>query len=121
MNNRLFVTAALIVLTIISGYGDSQGFLFASRIWDQNRVNWDAMLKSGLGYAFGVGVFWLSIRFFNALGINSPELQTIGWFAVTIIGVALFSGDFLKWGALDKALGLIALVSVGLLMFRRGG
>jgi hypothetical protein len=38
-----------------------------------------------------------------------------------MIGVALFSGEFLKLGIKDKFLGLIAVIAIGLLLYRRGG
>ncbi len=121
MNPRWLSIVFAVGLTIISGVGDAQGFLHASKIWQDQQVNWGELGRSALGYAFGIAVYWFSIRFFNDLGITSPEIQTIGWFVVTITGVALFSGEFLKWNLMDQILGFVAIIAVGLLMVRRGG
>ncbi len=121
MNSRFLTLFLLISLTIVSGIGDSQGFVHAAKVWDGSRLNWAEAGKSALGYTFGVVIYWASIRFFNLLGMNAPEIQTIAWFVVTIAGVALFNGEFLKWDTVDRALGLAAVLAVGILMFRRGG
>lgn len=121
MENRYIAGLLLIVLTTLSGVGDSQGFLYAAKIWQDGRLNGSALLRSALGFLSGVALYWLSIRFFNIFGITSPGIQTVGWFAVTIAGVALFSGEFLRWGRLDQLLGLAAILAVGMLMFRQGG
>jgi hypothetical protein len=121
MDNRIVAWLGLVVLTILSGVGDSQGFLYASRVWQDGRLNGSAALRSALGFTAGVICYWGAIRFFDLLGITSPGVQTVAWFVVTLAGVALVSGEFLRWSRVDQAVGLVAILAVGLLMLRNGG
>ena len=121
MVNKVFLAGLAIIFTILSGFGDAQGFIHAARVWTTKEIVWPEMLKSGLGYGFGVIVYWFSLRFWGMLGINSPEIQTIGWFVVTIVGVALINGEISKWTIIDQIAALIAITCVGYIMIRRGG
>jgi hypothetical protein len=121
MSNKIIHIFLVVVFTFLSGFGDAQGFLHASKIWDEDKLVLRELGKSAAGYAIGILFFWIAIRFLNALGINSSPLQTIGWFTVTIVGVAILSGDFIRWQMLDKVLGIIAITCVAILLYRTGG
>lgn len=113
--------AIIIVLTILSGIADAQGFLHAARIWQNGNLVWDELGRSILGFVMGIVLYWIVLRNMNAVGITSPEIQTVTWFGVTIIGVALVSGSFLKWTVLDQAIDVFVLFGIGWLMFRTSG
>jgi len=66
-------------------------------------------------------MYWICIRFLQDFRIFSPEIQTLAWFTATIIGVALFSGKFLHWHAIDQIVGIAVLCGVAFLLFRTGG
>lgn len=121
MDNRIVAWLGLVIMTILSGVGDSQGFLYASRMWQNGRLNGDATWRSALGFAAGIIFYWGAIRFFDLLGINSPEVQTVAWFVVTLAGVAMISGEFFHWSRIDQVVGVVAILAVGLLMLRNGG
>lgn len=111
----------IIIFTLLSGWGDSQGFLHASNIWSEGKLIWLEVLKSALGFGLGIGMYWISIRFLQEFKIISPEIQTIGWFTVTIIGVALFSGKFLHWHLIDQIVGVAILFGIVWLLVRTTG
>jgi hypothetical protein len=110
----------MIVFTILSGLGDAQGFIHASKIWDNGKLILKEVGKSSLGYAIGIILFWIALRFLNELGVTSSGMQTIIWFAATIIGVALIGGDFYRWSTIDKGLSIVVVALMGLLMYRTG-
>ncbi len=110
----------IIVLTIISGFGDAQGFIHAANIWQNGRLAWDALAKSALGFAFGITMYYLALRSMKEVGILAPEVQTLVWFSVTIIGVALASGSFGKWQLSEQAAAVVVLLGIGWLMLRTG-
>lgn len=110
----------VVALTVISGFGDAQGFIHAANIWQNGRVAWDALAKSALGFAFGISMYWLALRWMKEIGIVSPEVQTVAWFAVTIIGVALASGNFVKWQVSEQVVAVVVLLGIGWLMLRTG-
>jgi hypothetical protein len=111
----------IVLLTLISGYADSQGFLHAARVWADGKWVWPAVARSAAGYAFGVLAYWMAIRYLQEFGVVSPEIQTLGWFVVTIVGVALFSGDFLRWQMSERLVSLGVLFGLIWLVFRTGG
>ncbi|MBN1285579.1 MAG: hypothetical protein JXB47_09285 [Anaerolineae bacterium] len=119
--NKIGAALLVIALTVVSGYGDAQGFLHAARVWAGGQFIWREAAASGLGFAFGIITYWFAIRFMHDLGITAPEVQTLGWFAVTMIGVALFSGEFFKWEMTDRMIGAAVLTGIVWLMFRTGG
>jgi hypothetical protein len=101
--------------------GDAYGFNHAALVWQNGRLDWSELGRSALGFAFGIGLYWLVLRFMTAAGIVAPEIQTIAWFGVTLIGVGLLSGRFLGWARLDQFAALAVLAGIGWLLVRTGG
>ncbi len=116
--DKLVAGSLVLFFTVLSGVADGQGFLHASRVWAAGRPVPLEMLKSAAGYIVGAVCYWFAIRYLNRLAAISPEVQTLGWFAATIIGVALFSGGVFKWRPGDWLLGLAVMIGVGWLMVR---
>jgi len=118
--NKLVLTALVVFFTILSGIGDAQGFIHASKIWDNGKLVIREVGKSSLGYAVGIILFWIALKFLNDLGIVSSGLQSIIWFAATIIGVSIMGGDFFRWDTIDKLISIVAIICIGLLIYRTG-
>jgi hypothetical protein len=118
---RLPLLLVVVLLTLLSGLGDSQGFVHAARIWQNGQTDWQAWLKSAAGFAVGIAAFWLAVRYMTRFGLVAPEIQAVLWFAVAIIGVAAVSGQFFRWQLLDQAVALVILAGLGWLVFRTGG
>src|SRR5688572_25150496 len=108
----------LVGLTLVSGLLDSRGFLHASRAWDEGQLVVDELLRSAGGFAGGILCYWLLVRSAQELGIVSAEAQTVAWFATTLVGVALVSGEYAGWSRPDQALGLIAVALILTLVVR---
>jgi len=120
-SEKIVPLALIVVLTLVSGFGDAQGFIHAANIWQSGRLAWDELVKSALGFAFGITMYWLALRSMKEIGIVAPEIQTVIWFGVTIAGVALVSGSFLKWQVADQAVAVLVLVGIGWLLLRTSG
>lgn len=118
--HKIFAIMLVVGLTIISGFGDAQGFIHASGIWNSGKVVWSEVVRSALGFTLGISMYWICIRFIQDLNIISPEIQTIFWFSITIIGVATFNGEFSQWQRVDQFVGLIVLLGLAWLMIRVG-
>jgi hypothetical protein len=117
--SQIGYVGVILLLTVLSGYADSRGFLHAANIWVAGALDWGELGKSALGFAIGISLYWLALRFLPYAGIAaSPEMQTLGWFIVTITGVAISSGEFAKWPLLDQAVGVGILVGMGWLFFQ---
>jgi hypothetical protein len=52
------------------------------------------------------------VRFLNLFGVTSPELQTIGWFGVTIVGVALVNGGVTRWEPVDRLVAALCVAGI---------
>lgn len=116
--HKILVIAIIISLTIISGFGDAQGFIHAAHIWHGNKIIWPEVAKSALGFTAGTIVQWVSIRFIQDIKIFSPEIQTLLWFSVTMIGIALLSGDFSQWRHTDQVVAIVVLLGIAWLLLR---
>jgi hypothetical protein len=103
-------------LWVCSGMADSLGFVHASRMWRDDGLVWRECVRSALGFASGIALYWHSVRYATRLGIVSAEAQTIVWFAVTIVGEALVNGKFSEWPMLDRLVALVVASGLGWLM-----
>lgn len=111
----------IVVLTLLSGIGDAYGFTHASLMWQHGRLVWGELARSAAGFGAGIGLYWFVLKYMIAVGIVSPEIQTIAWFGVTLVGVALISGKFLSWALADQVVAVAVLAGIGWLLVRTGG
>lgn len=118
---RLLFILFVIVLIVLSGIGDGQGFIHASTAWSDGKIVWRESLLALLGFVGGAICYIFSTNFLKQSGIISVELQTLIWFAVTIIGVALLRGNVLRWQRSDQIVALIVLSGIVWLLVRVGG
>lgn len=118
--DKLSSIIAIIILTLLSGFGDAKGFFHAANVWYNGEIIWTELSKSALGFGIGIGAYWIVIKYLKEFGINSPEIQTIGWFVVTIIGVAVLSGKFSHWERIDQIVGIALVAGFSFLLLRTG-
>ena len=118
---RVKVVVLIVAVTLVSGVADARGFIHASKIWQDDRLVWSELGKSAIGFLAGIAAYWLSLRYMKALGVMTPEIQTLIWFGVTMIGVAVISGRVLRWPLLDQGVAVAVLVGLGWLIYRSPG
>ena len=106
------------VFTLLSGLGDAEGFIHAGRIWQDGRFVWVEALKCIAGFQFGMVMYWFALWKLGDYGVVAVEVQTLFWFAATIVGVALLSGRLLRWPVVDQVVAGGVLAGVGWLLFR---
>jgi len=122
IKSHVMETAVIvIVLTVLSGLSDSQGFLHAAKIWKDGRFIPYELILSAVGFSIGIVLYWIAIKYLNEIAAIPPELQALGWFGVTIISLAVFSGEYIKWTMLDQALAVSVMLGLGWLLYRTGG
>lgn len=110
----------IIGLTLVSGIGDSQGFIHAAKMWRSGALILSDLGKSALGFSVGIGSYWLAAKYLNEFGVLAPETQTLIWFGVTMVGVAFISGKFLQWQPIDQIIAVVVLLGIAWLLFRAG-
>lgn len=111
----------IITLTILSGLGDANGFTHAANMWNKGRVILPEFIRAAIGFTFGITTYMVSIRYFQRFGIVTPEMQTIGWIAVTTIGVAIIGGRFVHWQRFDQILAVAIIIGLCTLVLRTNG
>ena len=62
----------------------------------------------------GEGRTYLPREWLEEAGVVLPEIQTLIWFTVTIVGVTLLGGRFIHWPVLDQVVAINVLVSLAL-------
>jgi hypothetical protein len=107
-------------LTMLAGFADAQGFVHAAQIWQGRKVVVLEVVKSATGFGCGILFYWIVIRYLREYQIAAPEIQALAWFGVTMISVALLSGQYLQWRLLDQLVGLAVVIGIGWLVMRTG-
>jgi hypothetical protein len=110
----------VLVLIVLSGFADSLGFVYAAKIWQAEQLSWPDVWRSALGWVVGITLYVISLKYMARLGVTSAEIQTAVWFAMTIIGVVIFSGRFFTWPRLEQIVATLVLVGLGWLLVRTG-
>jgi Na+-transporting NADH:ubiquinone oxidoreductase subunit NqrB len=110
----------VLVLIVLSGFADSLGFVYAAKIWQAEQISWPDVGRSALGWVLGITMYVFSLKYMARLGVTSAEIQTAVWFAMTIIGVVIFSGRFFTWPRLEQSVATLVLVGLGWLLVRTG-
>ena len=110
----------IIALTVLSGISDAQGVLHAARVWQDGKLIWGELGRSALGFSLGISLYWIAVRYMQAIGINAPEIQTIIWFGVMLVGVALISGQFFGWPLREQIVAVAVLAGIVWLSIRTG-
>ena len=117
---QIKVIILIIGLTLLSGFADSQGFLHAAHIWEDRRVIWPEVAKSAIGFGGGIILYWIVLKYL-AVHVAAPEMQTIIWFGVTIVGVAIASGKFAQWQRMEQLVAVGVVLGISWLLVRTGG
>ncbi|NVK73814.1 hypothetical protein C0J08_22585 [Marinomonas sp. CT5] len=105
------------VLLMFSAWFDAKGFQYASKTWGlEGSMAWKQGALSLLFFMLGVSVYIYSVRFLVLAGVSSSIVQTLIWFAATIAGVAIISGEWLKWSSVQYIALLAVVIGLGTLM-----
>lgn len=110
-----------ILFTLLSGWCDSQGFIYASKSWHNDHFLLGQAIRSLVTFNLGIISYVIAVRFLDQSGIITPEIQFVGWFVVALVGVAFSSGAFFKWQALDQIVGVGVIVALGWLIVHMKG
>jgi hypothetical protein len=120
MMRHVLIGTACVGLTLVSGVGDTYGFVHATGAWRGGALVVSELARSAIGFAVGIATYWLVVRYLAELGVRSTTLQTLGWFAVTIVGVAVVSGDVARWSPINQVIAGAVVAGVGWLLVNAG-
>ena len=109
-----------LALVFLAGIADAQGFVSVASIWEAGHIRASSLAWTIVWFAAGVALYVLATRFLQESGSTSAEVQATIWFAVTVVGIAVASGQFMHWALLDQFIAVGVLGGVGVLMLRTG-
>ena len=115
---KVLYVILVITLTLFSGLADSRAFLYAAQTWPNDQLSLAMLAKALLFFAFGILLYVLSLKFLRYLGVHSATIQTSLWFLATLLGLAILSGEFLKWQRLDQAIAIVVAAGLTWLVVR---
>lgn len=118
---QLKLILLVLSLTLLSGLADGYGFLHAARIWQEGRIVWLEVNRALLGFGVGISLYILVLRYMQQLGIVLPEIQSVLWFTMAMVSVAVVNGQFIRWSWVDQAIAVATLAGIGWLIVRTGG
>jgi hypothetical protein len=107
-------------LTVSSGLCDAFGFVHASRVWKHGHFALHNAVVALSLFLLGALTYIFVIKYLDRLGVTSTEIQTLGWFATTVVGIAVIERSIFGWTLTDKAMLILAAFSVGWLVVRQG-
>lgn len=112
----LLTVLALIAMTAASAFFDAKGFVYASQAWRDGTLVPATALLSLVNFVGGVTLYVLSIGFSQRLGVQSAAVQSIFWFAMTVVGIALMDGTIAQWTTVQRTVGAIVTIGIGWLL-----
>jgi hypothetical protein len=110
------VVLALFVVTALSAYFDARGFVYAAQSWKNGSLIASTALLSLVNFVGGVTLYILSIGFQQRLGVQSAAVQSIFWFGMTVMGIALMDGTIAQWTMTQRAVGVVVSAGIGWLL-----
>lgn len=110
------IVIALFVATALSAYFDAKGFVYASQSWKNGSLIASTSLLSLVNFTAGVTIYIVSIGFQQRLGVQSAAVQSIFWFAMTVIGIALLDGTISQWTLTQRMVGVVVSAGIGWLL-----
>ena len=118
MSPGLRLWVLITAFTVASGVFDSLAFSYASGMWKNGRLVTSEATKAAGSFAIGIALYFGAVRYLSEAGVVFAEIQTLIWFGVTIIGVALLHGRFFQWQLLDQVVAVSVLLGLGWLISR---
>ena len=110
------LAATILLLTALSAFFDAKGFVYASQSWKAGSLIIGTSLLALVYFVLGVTLYIASIGFQQRLGVHSAALQSIFWFAMTVVGIALLDGSIAQWSAAERVVGAGVSVGIGWLL-----
>lgn len=121
MRMSLYSLAFIISLTLVTGFTDAKGFVYASAAWEAGQFVPAMALRAFGFFMLGIPAYLIMLYFLQRQGVVAAELQVMLWFVITIIGVALLNGRFMTWAMSERIVAGLVMCGMMWLMVKAGG
>jgi hypothetical protein len=118
MEVNLRLTVLVAGFTLASGIFDSLAFTHAASMWKDGRLIWLDAAKSAGSFVLGMTMYCVAVRYLSEAGVIQAEIQTLLWFVITLVGVAILGGRFFEWQPLEQLVAINVLFCLGWLISR---
>jgi uncharacterized membrane-anchored protein len=115
MKSALLI-GALVIVTALSAYFDARGFVYAAQTWREGSLVPGVVFLALVNFMGGIALYIGSIGFQQRLGVESATMQTIFWFVMTVVGIAIMDGTIGQWSIAQRAVGVAVTAGIGWLM-----
>ncbi len=110
----------IILSLLLSGYFDSQAFVFGHKAFEKGKITPQFVIFSLLGF-LGGAIFYLLALWLKRGLIELPALvEFLCWLLVAYVGILIANPQTLKWPLIDHLAVVLTLVSVIFLAYRHG-
>lgn len=107
-----------IFFLLIAAIADARAIYHATRCWRSGQLVNAEFWLTVMFFLASIAPFVYSIKFFQKEGITSQTLQSLLWFATTVIFISVLDKSILNWARLDQIMSLIIALSLGILIYR---
>jgi hypothetical protein len=114
--NRVLSGVIVLLLTLLSGFMDAKGFVYAARAWPEGRLDLRFATASMLSFFAGLSLYIAAVRFMKGVGVNAVALQSGIWFIITAVGIAAMDGSVLQWSRTQKVVAFFVATGLGWLL-----
>ena len=118
LDGHALLLIPILGFTVASGVLDSMAFTYSASVWDEGKLVWREVSKAAATFALGIAMYWGAVRYLRQAGVVTPEIQTLIWFGVTIVGIAVLGGRVAHWPVLDQVIAANVFLSLGWLIVR---
>ena len=118
MSPSLRLAALIIGFTLAAGVLDAFAFSYAAGMWKDGRLVGSTAAKASACFVLGMAMYFGAVRFLGEAGVVLAEIQTLIWFGVTIVGVAVLHGRFFQWQLLEQLVAVNVILGLGWLISR---
>ncbi len=114
----LRLSVLVVGFTVASGFFDALAFSYAAGMWRDGRLVASEAAKCASSFLLGITMYFGAVRYLGEAGVVLAEIQTLIWFGVTIIGVAILHGRFFQWNPLEHIVAVNVVLGLGWLISR---
>lgn len=107
-----------VIFLLIAALADARAINHATKSWDVNQLVHMEFFLTAVYFLCSIAPFVYSIKFFQRAGISSQTLQSLLWFATTVIFISILDRTILAWSRLDQIIALLSVLSLGTLIYR---
>jgi hypothetical protein len=117
MTTYVYLTLA-VAITLLAAFIEAHGYSYSFEAFRGEKIDFSILgLSFGL-YSLGIVIDYVGLSIMSKSSIFIPELLSTIFMVGTIVGIAMISGQFLTWKAVDQTVAVGIVAGLGWLTWR---